>query len=90
MPPFYKYSYFLLPGLRTRLQGCKINIQQILQVIGEYLTIRPWKVQGLQSHLTQKEPMLCKNESTFQFDFFSPKRTTYDVFCVQISWYWVN
>ena len=70
MPPFYKYSYFLLPGLRTRLQGCKINIQQILQVIGEYLTIRPWKVQGLQSHLTRKEPMLCKNESTFQFDFF--------------------
>ena len=44
MPPFYKYSYFLLSGLRTRLQGCKINIQQILQVIGEYLTIRPWKV----------------------------------------------
>ena len=28
------------------------------------------QIQGLQSHLTQKEPMLCKNKSTFQFDFF--------------------
>ena len=27
-------------------------------------------IQGLQSNLTQKEPMLCKNKSTFQFDFF--------------------
>ena len=27
-------------------------------------------VQGLQSHLTRKEPILCKNESIFWFDFF--------------------
>ena len=42
-------------------------------------------LQGLQSHLTRKEPMLCKNKSTFQFEFFFHKRTIYDVFCVQIS-----
>ena len=46
---------------------------------------RPSNLQGIQSHLTRKEPLLCLNYLTFQFDFFSHKSTMYDVFCIKFS-----